>query len=101
MSKPISKSITREIISAMSSLHMPPNPVSDVSPDTNPFLSDTDANVRHSIEHLHSAVHAIDKKRRFIRRALRRYLDLYDRVPVKAQGVCKIIIVERIVNRIR
>ncbi len=101
MSKPIGKSITHEIISAMSSLHMPPSPISDASYDTNPFLSDTDANVRHSIEHLHSAVHAIDKKRRLIRRALRRYLDLYDRVPVKAQGVCKIIIIERIANRLK
>lgn len=57
MSKPHAyesvNSVAIEIISGCSSLHMCPNPVENPQGE---YISDTDANVRHSLEHFHAAV---------------------------------------------
>lgn len=46
-----------EIMSAMSSLHMPPDPIPEEDlTDRRDYLSETDKNVAHSIEHLHRAM---------------------------------------------
>ena len=50
-----------EIVSGMSSLNMMPNPIPDQEQqsDSIGFLSDTDYNVQHALEHLQAAVQVI------------------------------------------
>ena len=45
-----------EIMSGMSSLHMNPSPI----PGEEGFLSDTDDNVKHAIEHFQQAIKLLD-----------------------------------------
>lgn len=57
MSKPHAyeniSSVAIEIISGCSSLHMYPDPIENPKGE---YISDTDANVHHSLEHFHAAV---------------------------------------------
>ena len=46
-------SVAIEIVSGCSSLHMYPNPVENPKGE---YISDTDANVRHSLEHFRAAI---------------------------------------------
>lgn len=60
MSKPITnydepiRGVFHELISAESALNMPPEPI-EPDADSRGFLSETDAMVKHAMEHLHEA----------------------------------------------